>query len=217
MRKNMTEKALVLLSGGADSIANAILLEKMGLQIHGLWFDYGQPNREAELYIIERLRDRWPIDIEKVNGLKVAPHWNDNSDAYVPLRNTLFMVLGMKKIIQLGEDVTVLSIGCSLQYDEGVFFDNSQQHHEMLQEIWSLSFKRKLQILSPIVNMKKSEVIKIVEDNKLPFVSCWNARLDYDLDEDMYGRCERGPIKGILVCGKCLQCREVEKARQGEK
>ena len=102
-------RAVVLLSGGLDSMVCAALAREAGYEVFALTVDYGQRHRvelKAAARIAEALADRHivlPLDLRAFGGSALTaeidvPKTGVGSDipvTYVPARNTIFLSLAL--------------------------------------------------------------------------------------------------------------------------
>ena len=105
----MTKKAVVLLSGGLDSMVCAALAREAGFEVLALTVDYGQRHRielAAAGAIAARLADRHivvPLDLTLFGGSALTDGSPVPKDSlgegipvtYVPARNTIFLSLAL--------------------------------------------------------------------------------------------------------------------------
>lgn len=105
----MSRTAVVLLSGGLDSMVCAALAREAGFAVLGLTVDYGQRHRvelESARAIAERLADRQivlPLDLRAFGGSALTADVEVPKDGvgegipvtYVPARNTIFLSLAL--------------------------------------------------------------------------------------------------------------------------
>ena len=105
----MTRTAVVLLSGGMDSMVCAGIAREQGFSVLALTIDYGQRHRielEAARAIAERLAERQivlPLDLRAFGGSALTSEIDVPKDGdgegipvtYVPARNTIFLSLAL--------------------------------------------------------------------------------------------------------------------------
>ena len=110
----MSGKAVVLLSGGLDSMVCAALARESGFEVLALTIDYGQRHRvelAAAKAIADRLADRHivlPLDLTRFGGSALTGEGAVPKDrlgegsggegipvTYVPARNTIFLSLAL--------------------------------------------------------------------------------------------------------------------------
>jgi len=105
---NHGKLAIVLLSGGLDSMVSAALAQEAGFRLHGLTIDYGQRHRrelEAAREIAARLglerHVELPLDLRRFGGSALTDDIDVPGDGvgpgipvtYVPARNLVFLAL----------------------------------------------------------------------------------------------------------------------------
>lgn len=192
----MSKKVLALVSGGADSLCSMDILLSQGYTLIGLFFDYNQPNLMVESFLAEKYcseRDILFISRNITSVLKnQKPFWLTDEDAFVPVRNTLFLCLAMIEAVKY--DITMLCIGQMKQ--DVTMFDNTSEHHRLMSEIFSKSLQKSIEILTPCVDMTKKDIMQYLNDRNIVSVSCWNAKF------------KDGGFGTISACGRCLQCQQ---------
>ena len=106
---DQSKKAVVLLSGGLDSMVCASLAREAGFQVLALTLDYGQRHRvelDAAKAIAARLADRHivlPLDLTAFGGSALTADVDVPKSGvgegipvtYVPARNTIFLSLAL--------------------------------------------------------------------------------------------------------------------------
>jgi len=190
------KKAVVLLSGGADSVAVYHKLKDEGYECSGLFFEYGQPNQEVERFLVEQTAQKFGEQfwVQKVDFLKqMRGEVQTDAQAFVPHRNTIFMLLAANHAESIGYE----NIAIGYMKQDIAFFDNSIRHHELIQTIVQSNIKHDFNVLLPLANMMKSDVMKYLKEKNAQSVSCWTAKIVDDK---------------IVICGKCANCRERELA-----
>jgi len=202
LQRKETKRAVLLYSGGVDSTAAGLLLKEQGYQIYPLFIDYGQSAVEAERYLTKISPSNLgfePSQIIETDLMKqltksrlLGQKAVNDSDAWVPGRNTLFMVIAGIYAKQI--DADGISIGYMLD-DNFVFGDNDYFHHKSMEELLSKTFLQPMEVFLPIKAMNKKRLIQILYDSgHLDLtVSCWNAQLEN---------------QRILSCHQCANCIE---------
>lgn len=105
--------AIVLNSGGIDSRLVAAQMQGMGWELHGLYVDYGQANREGALPAAQKT-----ADLYCEGRLKVVPYpdfrceKNDHMPGYIeqPAYGPMAAVVGWQYAVQIGAGWVVM--GC---------------------------------------------------------------------------------------------------------
>jgi 7-cyano-7-deazaguanine synthase len=206
----MKNKAVVLLSGGLDSATTLYLAKKNGFKCFCLIFDYGQRhNREIESakaiaqaancksQVIKislpwggsALLDK-KIKIPKIRsaGFSVS---QEIPGTYVPGRNIIFLSFALS----FAESICAkaIFIGAHAQ-DYSGYPDCRPEFFRAFNRVIARGTKagvekRKIEIKTPLINKTKSEIIKLANRLKVPFVLTWS--------------CYQG---GESPCGECDSC-----------
>jgi len=202
LEREQTKRVVLLYSGGVDSTAAGLLLNQQGYDVYPLFIDYGQSSVKAERYLAKTVPDKLgfkPSQIIETDLMKqltksrlLGQKAIDDSDAWVPGRNTLFMVIAGIYAKQI--DADGVSIGYMLD-DNFVFGDNDYFHHKSMEDVLSKSFLQPMEVFLPIKSMDKRKLIKLLhESGHLDLtVSCWNAQLEN---------------QQLISCHQCANCRE---------
>lgn len=202
LRREDTGRVVLMYSGGVDSTVAGLMLQEQGKDVYPLFIDYGQSSVIAERQLVENVPVQLgfqPTQVVETDLLKkltksklLGEESKDDSDAWVPGRNTLFMVIAGIFAEQIDGDG--IAIGYMLD-DNFVFGDNDYFHHKGMEEVLSKSFLRPMQVFLPTRSLTKKDLLKRLTDAGMLdlTVSCWNARV-----ED----------SKIITCQECANCQE---------
>ncbi|MGZ8227488.1 MAG: 7-cyano-7-deazaguanine synthase QueC [Methylococcaceae bacterium] len=205
----MEKKAIVLLSGGLDSVTTLALAQQQGFKCYALSFDYGQ-RHNAELRAAAQIAAEYQVlehktiklGLDSIGGSALTdPHIAVPEIAqsgipvtYVPARNTLFLscALGWAEVLNL----TDIFIGVNA-VDYSGYPDCRPEFIQAFQQLANLATKAGVEgnrfiIHTPLISMSKAEIIKIGIELGVDYlctVSCYSA--------DTEGR----------ACGVCDACR----------
>ncbi len=205
----MQKKAIVLLSGGLDSITTLALAQQQGFQCYALSFDYGQ-RHTAELNAAARIAEKYQVIEHKVVKLGLGAiggsaltddHIAVPNSAqegipvtYVPARNTIFLsfALGWAEVLNLHD----IFIGVNA-VDYSGYPDCRPEFINAFQNLATLATKAGVEgnpftIHTPLISLSKAEIIKLGTELSVDYqntVSCYSA--------DQQGR----------ACGICDACR----------
>ncbi len=205
----MQKKAIVLLSGGLDSITVLALAKQQGFQCYALSFDYGQ-RHNAELIAAAQIAKAYQVEAHKIIKLGLdsigGSALTDSQIAvpnslqagipvtYVPARNTIFLsfALGWAEVIH-SQDIF---IGVNA-VDYSGYPDCRPQFIEAFQQLANLATKagvegQTITIHTPLITLTKADIIKTgvalgVEYQQT--VSCYSANAQGE------------------ACGVCDACR----------
>ncbi len=205
----MSKKAVILLSGGLDSITTLAIAREQGFACHALSFDYGQKHC-AELDAARRIAGRYRVEAHKVIHFDLdsigGSALTDASIAvpetpqdgipvtYVPARNTIFLAfaLGWAEVLQAHD----IFIGVNA-VDYSGYPDCRPEFIAAFQKMTNLATKAGIEgegfsIQTPLIDLSKAQIIGkglALGVDYAQTVSCYAA--------DAEGR----------ACGKCDACR----------
>lgn len=209
----MNKKAVVLLSGGLDSSTILAFAKSKGFDLYALSFHYGQRHNfelEASQKVAQHfgVKDHKTIEIdlrafggsaltaeiEVPKGRTEAEMEGEIPITYVPARNTIFLsfALAFAEVIQ-SEDIF---IGVNA-VDYSGYPDCRPEYIAAYEKMANLATKAgvegtgKLTIHTPLINLKKSEIIQMGLD----------LGVDYAMTSTCYDPDEKG-----LPCGICDSC-----------
>lgn len=187
---------VLLASGGLDSTLSAILALEQGLEIYPLFVDYGQIAKERELnacranYKHYGLPEPRVVDVRGFGDLYPSGLTNQNMDilenAFLPGRNMLFLLVGSTYACS----VCANSISIGLLAEElSLFPDQTKEFLYKAQDLMSTMTGRELQVLAPLIQFTKKDVVALAE--KKGIVGAYS--------------CHAG---GETPCGECIACKE---------
>lgn len=205
----MTEKAVVLVSGGLDSATALAQAISEGYTCHALTIRYGQ-RHEAELQAAARLihllgavdHKVLSLDLGAIGGSALTDPNIDVPEGpstgipitYVPARNTVFLALALGWAEVLGARHIFIGVNA---VDYSGYPDCRPEFIEAFERMANLATKAGVEgntfkIHTPLINLTKAEIIRKGINLGVDFgltVSCYSA--------DGQGR----------ACGRCDACR----------
>ena len=207
------KKAIVLLSGGLDSTTVLAKVINKGFDIIALSFNYGQ-RHNYEIECAKEIASSYNvikhqianIDLGAIGGSALTddidvPKNRDTAEmdseipiTYVPARNTIFLsyALGLAEV----ENTLHIFIGVNA-LDYSGYPDCRPEYIESFQKMGRLATKsgvekkEQLQIHTPLIDLKKSEIIKLGIE----------LGVDYSRTHSCYD-----PLGKHEPCGKCDAC-----------
>ena len=205
----MQKKAIVLLSGGLDSITVLALAKQQGYSCYALSFDYGQ-RHDAELIAAAQIALDYQVEDHKIIKLGLGSiggsALTDEHIAvpvspqlgipvtYVPARNTIFLsfALGWAEVLHLQD----IFIGVNA-VDYSGYPDCRPEFISAFQQLANLATKAGVEgqhftIHTPLIALTKAEIIK--QGTALG--------VNYNLTVSCYSANAQG-----LACGICDACR----------
>ena len=203
----MARKCIVLLSGGIDSTTTLYYAKSKGYKCQALIFDYGQRHkREIRSAVAVAKRAKVPYQIINIKlpwkgsslldkKTKVPVHrfiGRKIPSTYVPGRNTIFLSFAISFAESVGADA--IFIGANA-VDFSGYPDCRPEYYKTLRKLIQKGTKaKKIKIITPLINMTKSQIIKLGLKLGAPLSLTWS--------------CYKG---GKRPCGVCDSCRLREK------
>ena len=203
----LTKKAVVLVSGGLDSVTVLAIAQEQGFDCYALSVDYGQ-RHHSELDAAKRVAAAaavplkiLPLDLRAVGGSALTDDIdvpeNETSGipvTYVPARNTIMLSLALAFAEVLGADDIFIGVNA---VDYSGYPDCRPEFIEAYQQMARLATKAgveggKMTIHTPLIDLTKAEIIRKGTELGVDYsmtVSCYQA--------DGEGR----------ACGVCDSCR----------
>jgi len=201
------KKAVVLVSGGLDSVTALAIAQSKGFDCHALSVDYGQ-RHHSELDAAKRVAEFasvplkiLPLDLRTIGGSALTDNIDvpENETAgipvtYVPARNTIMLSLALAQAEVLGADDIFIGVNA---VDYSGYPDCRPEFIAAFQQMARLATRsgvegREMTIHTPLIDLTKAEIIQqgiaLGIDYSIT-VSCYQA--------DGEGR----------ACGVCDSCR----------
>ena len=200
--------AVVLLSGGLDSMVCAALAREAGFEVHALTVDYGQRHRielDAARTIAAGLALRHivlPLDLRAFGGSALTADTAVPKDGvkpgvpvtYVPARNTIFLSLALALAEASGARDIFIGVNA---LDYSGYPDCRPEYVAEFQRLANLATRAGVEgdgftIHAPLLAMSKAEIAKEAQ----------RLGLDAGLSHSCYD-----PLPDGRHCGRCDACR----------
>jgi 7-cyano-7-deazaguanine synthase len=207
-RDQAVRTAVVLLSGGLDSMVCAALAREAGYSVVALTVDYGQRHRvelEAAKAIAARLADKHivlPLDLRAFGGSALTSDIAVPKDGvgegipitYVPARNTIFLSLALGLAEASGAHDIFIGVNA---LDYSGYPDCRPEFVAEFERLANLATKagvegQHITIRTPLLDMSKADIAREAE----------RLGLDAGLSHSCY---DPAPDGG--ACGECDACR----------
>lgn len=202
------EKVIVLLSGGMDSLVCAGLATRDYQDVYALHMNYGQKTSARERISFDEICDFYKIPREKrkiidmtflkqIGGssltdesIEVKTFKGDSAvipDSYVPFRNSIILSLAVSWAEVVGAQK--LFIGANHEDSPG-YPDCRPSYYEAFNKVILEGTKASnIQILTPVISMKKRDIVLKGKELNVPFELSWS--------------CYKSSAK---ACGQCDSC-----------
>lgn len=204
--KKSNDLAIVLVSGGMDSLAVAALACERHKDVAFVHLNYGQKTSQKERECFEKIADFYkiPQDYRKIidmtflsqiggssltdQNIKVSQYRGDSNQipsSYVPFRNTHIIAMA----VSWSEVIGAKKIYIGANYEDSPGYPDCrpsyyQAYNKLIQEGTK---EGDITIETPIIMMKKSEIIKLALNKKAPLELTWSC---YDRDDIACGICD---------------------------
>lgn len=202
------KRAVVLLSGGLDSVTALAIAKEQGYECYTLSFNYGQ-RHDAELVAAEKLSKQngaiehkvITIDLRAIGGSALTDNAIDVPEehhdgipvTYVPARNTVFLSIALGWAEVLSAQSIYIGVNA---VDYSGYPDCRPEFITAFEQLANVATKsgvegQQLTIQSPLMKMTKSEIIQ------------QGIRLGVDYGQTI--SCYQADSRG-RACGKCDSC-----------
>jgi 7-cyano-7-deazaguanine synthase len=200
------KRAIVLVSGGMDSLVTAAIAQQECEEIFFLHVNYGQRTEVRELRSFRKMKEYFkPKDVliadisylTQIGGssltdmeTEVADYQSNNQlpNTYIPFRNTHLVAIAVSWAEVIEADRIYIG---AVEEDSSGYPDCREAYFAALQKTVQLGSRRdsNIKLITPIIHKKKSEIIQIGIDLKVPFDLSWSCYRNND-----------------IACGKCDSC-----------
>ncbi|MDB2562636.1 7-cyano-7-deazaguanine synthase QueC [Sulfurimonas sp.] len=218
MNKKDNKKALCVMSGGMDSTLSAYMMKNEGYEIIAVHFNYAQRTQTKELdcfhLICKELdvREKYVLDLDFFKQLGASALTDENLEVptggiekgvpitYVPFRNGIF--LSMAAAIAEKEGAQAISIGV-VEEDSSGYPDCRESYIKSMEQSINLGTKDEtnIKIHMPLVNLKKSQIVKKSLELGVSLASTWSC---YKSEDKACGVCDscRLRLNGFELAGE---------------
>lgn len=200
----MNNKAIVLLSGGMDSLVTAAIAAQENRELYFLHASYGQLTQEKELQSFEqiaahyRAKDRKVIDLgwlRNLGGSRLTDagfEATDESqarsfpDTYVPFRNANLICMAVSWAEVIGAQSVYLGV---VEEDSSGYPDCSKSFIQAMQKTIDIArgSSHTIRLHAPVIDMSKSEIVATGMSLHAPFELSWSC---YFASEKACGKCD---------------------------
>lgn len=205
------EKAIVLLSGGMDSLVCLGEAFAQNDQVSLLHMNYGQKTSIRERKAFEDIanfyhikdNDRKVIDmtfLKQIGGssltdesISVKSYQGDSDlipDSYVPFRNSIILSLAVSWAEVVG--AKKLFIGANFEDSPG-YPDCRPSYYQAFNHLIKEGTKAgNIEIITPVISLKKRDIVLRGQNLKVPFALSWSC---YQSSDKACGKCDSCAIR----------------------
>jgi 7-cyano-7-deazaguanine synthase len=208
----MSDRAVVLLSGGLDSTTVAAIARSQGYEIHALSFDYKQRHRielKSAKAVADHLRiaSHRIIELPNVGGSALTDQAievpktgliDDIPVTYVPARNTIFLSFALAWAEVIKADTIFIGVNA---LDYSGYPDCRPEFIDAFEQMANLATKRAVEgqdmaILAPLLEMSKQQIVARALELGVPLEHTWSC-----YDPQLVGQAIE-----YAACGRCDSC-----------
>ncbi len=195
--KKSDEKVICLVSGGMDSLVTAAIANEMHESLYFFHLNYGQKTEKKELQCFEHIAGHYNVKDKKVFDVSFLKdiggssltdkniavkdyHEGDNDipDSYVPFRNTLIISMAVSWAEVIG--AKKLYIGAVFEDSSG-YPDCRPSYYQAMNKLIKEGTKESdIEVITPIIHMRKEEIIKKAIALKAPLENSWSCYANND-------------------------------------
>ncbi len=210
MTKPERPRAVVCLSGGMDSCVCATLAAR-DYEVYAVHFSYGQRTEARELHSAQEVarivgvRELLPLRIDlfrRIGGSALTDHSiavpaasRDESQigteipvTYVPFRNAHFLSAAVSWAEVLGAKTVFIG---AVEQDSSGYPDCRPAYYDAFNQLIKMGTKEgDIRVVTPLIAMRKSEIIRLGVELGAPFHVSWS--------------CYSGETEACGVCESCI-------------
>ena len=198
--------AVVLVSGGMDSLVTAAIASEENKNLAFLHLNYGQKTQEKELDCFHKIANFYGvssshqkvIDVSFLKQIGGSSLTDDNisvkeykgesteiPDSYVPFRNTHIVAMAVSWAEVIG--ATRIYIG-AVEEDSSGYPDCRPSYYKALNALIKEGTKDgNIKVITPVIDLKKSEIVKKAFSLKAPIEYSWSC---YNNNDEACGVCD---------------------------
>jgi 7-cyano-7-deazaguanine synthase len=202
----MKSKAVVLVSGGMDSLVTAAIASREH-ELCFLHLNYGQRTEGRELKAFSDIADYYKVEnkltvnleyLSQIGGssltdknIKISNadlYYKGIPSSYVPFRNANILSIAVSWAEVVGANKIFIG---AVEEDSSGYPDCRKVFYDAFNEVIELGTKPETKILieTPIIHLKKHEIIKKGMELNAPFELSWS--------------CYKNDVKACGVCDSC--------------
>ncbi|NTU96865.1 MAG: 7-cyano-7-deazaguanine synthase QueC [Chlorobiaceae bacterium] len=202
-------KAVILVSGGMDSLVTTAIAIEQGYEPAALHINYGQRTWKKELESFQSICSHYGITrrlevdaayLSRIGGSSLTDYSMPVSGpdlqgttiptSYVPFRNAQFLSMAVSWSEVIGAEKIFIG---AVEEDSSGYPDCRQVFYQAFNTVISLGTRPEthIEIVTPLIGMQKSEIIRKGRELRVPFAFSWS--------------CYKSEGKACGVCDSCAR------------
>jgi 7-cyano-7-deazaguanine synthase len=200
-KPSVERKALVVCSGGLDSVVSAAWAKSQGYKVHLIHFKYGSRAEGPEVKAIQDVAEHMNVDLtlfplpvySKGDSPLLDPHSKlaggeagaEFAHEWVPARNLL--LLSVATAFAEARGIETLVLGNNLE-EAGAYPDNEPEFIARFNDLlpFAVGDGKKIEVIMPVGNMMKHEIVALGLELGAPLDKTWSC---YRAGEQHCGTC----------------------------
>lgn len=200
------ELAVVLVSGGMDSLVTAAIANEEHENLAFLHLNYGQKTQDKELDCFKKIAQHYNVDpslqkiidvsfLKQIGGssltddnIDVKRYKGDSDevpDSYVPFRNTHIVAMAVSWAEVIG--AKKIFIG-AVEEDSSGYPDCRPSYYKALNALIKEGTKDgDIEVITPVIALKKDEIVKKAVSLNAPINFSWSC---YERNDEACGTCD---------------------------
>ena len=198
--------AVVLVSGGMDSLVTAAMANEDYKNLAFLHLNYGQNTEERELKCFNEIADFYNVPVgrrkiidvsflkqiggssltdDSIDVKKYEGESEEIPDSYVPFRNTHIVAMAVSWSEVIGAEKIYIG---AVEEDSSGYPDCRPSYYKALNALIKEGTKEGIiEVVTPVIHMKKEEIVKKAVDLKAPLASSYSC---YERNDKACGICD---------------------------
>jgi 7-cyano-7-deazaguanine synthase len=210
------KNALVIVSGGLDSVTVAYYLKSKGFDLTLLHYNYQQQATTPELLAVQQLAKDLQCQLitldssifnlmpstltnkGEINKTRTGMDGAEFAHEWVPARNLIFLSIAIG--IAESKGISYVALGNNLE-ESGAYPDNEMIFIKKMNEVlpFATQVNKSVTILQPLGNLMKHEIVKLGLELKVPYERTWSC-YEPGVEKD-------GKLHPCNACGPCYMRR----------
>ncbi|MGQ9804880.1 MAG: 7-cyano-7-deazaguanine synthase QueC [Chlorobiales bacterium] len=198
-------KAIALISGGMDSLVSTAIAKRDGYDLAALHLNYGQRTERKEFECFEKItahygiKEKLVVDVTHLSLIggssltdktievsKADIHSKEIPTSYVPFRNANILAIAVSWAEVIGAQRIFIG---AVEEDSSGYPDCRKEFYTAFNQMIKLGTKptSDIQVLTPVIDMKKSAIVKLGLEMNVPFEWSWSC---YQENDEACGVCD---------------------------
>ncbi len=220
MSKKSDQLAVVLVSGGMDSLVSSAIANALHNELAFLHLNYGQKTEKKELEAFHNIADHYNVShkyrkiidvsfLRQIGGssltddsIKVKKYSGESEeipDSYVPFRNTHIVAMAVSWSEVIGGKKIYIG---AVEEDSSGYPDCRPSYYKALNNLIKEGTKDgDIEVITPVISLTKSQIVAKAIELKAPVEMSWSC---YERNDVACGECDSCALRlrGFQIAGE---------------